>query len=96
MTKARELNLFLDRGFNFKEDNRLRLKTYLRNCLTNINKFEETNLYLYKIIVAKIISILFSVLVKNFFFENGFLITFQNLEIPVMKVFFIIYLISVI
>ena len=61
MTKARELNLFLDRGFNFKEDNRLRLKTYLRNCLTNINKFEETNLYLYKIII-----ILFSVLVKIF------------------------------
>ena len=64
MTKARELNLFLDRGFNFKEDNRLRLKTYFllfEKLLTNMNKFEETNLYLYKIII-----ILFSVLVKIF------------------------------
>ena len=75
MTKARELNLFLDRGFNFKEDNRLRLKTYFllfEKLLTNMNKFEETNLYLYKIIVVKMISILFSVFVNHFFLKMDF------------------------
>ena len=75
MTKARELNLFLDRGFNFKEDNRLRLKTYFllfEKLLTNMDKLEETNLYLYKIIVVKMISILFSVFVNHFFLKMDF------------------------